>query len=66
MRAGALWISEKWVEETAPSSGPDLVERARRRARELVQQHEVEPLADDVLAELDELMTQARRELLTS
>lgn len=64
MRAGALWIPAQWMAGETPAAAPDLVARARARARTLSQQHEVEPLPESVLAELDEIMAEARHQLL--
>jgi trimethylamine--corrinoid protein Co-methyltransferase len=63
MRAGALWIPAQWTEEPA-GSADDTVKAARRRAQALLESHEVEPLAESILAELEAIMAQARRELL--
>ncbi len=66
MRKGALWMPG--VSERMGSSGDDtrtgVVARARARAKEILQTHEVEPLSDDVSRQLDEIMERARRELV--
>ncbi len=65
MRAGALWIPEISVRSTSPEDvDVGVVARARSRARELLKSHEIEPLADDVSEELDDIMDEARRELV--
>lgn len=63
MRAGALWIPEKWA-DGSNSADASFVARAREQAEALLQSHEVEPWPEHVIAELDEIMAQARRELL--
>ena len=45
-------------------AGTGVVARARARAKEILQTHEVEPLSDDVSRQLDEIMERARRELV--
>lgn len=66
MRKGALWVPG--VSERTGSSGDDertgVVARARVRAKEILQTHEVEPLSDDASRQLDEIMERARRELV--
>lgn len=63
MRAGAIWIPGQWA-EVSPEAADGMVGAARRQAHALLESHEVEPPADSVLAELDEIKAQARRELL--
>jgi trimethylamine:corrinoid methyltransferase-like protein len=41
-----------------------VLERARRRAAAILEQHEVEPLPEDVIEALDAIMERARRELV--
>jgi len=66
MRKGAIWIPA--VSERTGSSVDDtetgVVARARARAKEILQTHEVEPLSDDVSRQLDEIMERARSELV--
>jgi trimethylamine--corrinoid protein Co-methyltransferase len=66
MRKGAIWVPG--VSERVGASGDDertgVLARARTRAREILQTHEIEPLSDDVSRRLDEIMEQARRELV--
>lgn len=67
MRAGEVWIpglSERlnygdWDREGRPT----IQRRARARVAEVLAAHVVEPLADDVEAEIDEVIAQARAEL---
>ncbi len=66
MRKGAVWIpgvSER-VGSSLEDTGVGVVARARARAKEILQTHEVEPLPDEVLRQLNEIMEQARRELV--
>jgi trimethylamine--corrinoid protein Co-methyltransferase len=66
MRKGAIWVPG--VSERPASSVDDertgVVARARARAKEILQSHQVEPLPDDVSRQLDEIMERARRELV--
>ncbi|HIC88420.1 MAG TPA: hypothetical protein EYP04_03330, partial [Anaerolineae bacterium] len=66
MRRGAIWIPT--ISERAGSgtdgTGIDMVDRARARAKEILQTHQVEPLPDDVSRHLDEIMERARHELV--
>lgn len=67
-RKGAVWIptvSER-KRPSGDSQGMGVVDRARIRAREILQTHQVEPLPDDVSRHLDEIMERARRELIKS
>jgi trimethylamine:corrinoid methyltransferase-like protein len=41
-----------------------VVARARARAKELLQTHEVPPLPEDTIRHLDEIMARAHRELV--
>jgi trimethylamine--corrinoid protein Co-methyltransferase len=65
MRKGALWVPG--ISVRAESEGPQalegLVARARARAKEILQGHEVEPLPGDASRYLDEIVARARREL---
>jgi trimethylamine--corrinoid protein Co-methyltransferase len=63
MRRGALWIPDLSV-RAATEPGDDVVRRARARARELLARHQAEPLPDHVEQHLEEVLEQARRELL--
>ena len=66
MRKGAIWIpgiSER-TGESVGETGTGVVARARARAKEILQTHEVEPLSDDASRQLDEIMERARRELV--
>jgi trimethylamine--corrinoid protein Co-methyltransferase len=65
MRQGALWIPQigSGREGATEEAGSNLVARARARAREILRNHQVEPLPDDVSRHLDEIITRARREL---
>ncbi|MGQ9666974.1 MAG: hypothetical protein ACUVWB_06620, partial [Anaerolineae bacterium] len=66
IRAGAIWlpaISER------PSGAADerhvgVVEKARARAREILQTHQVEPLSDSISWQMDEIMREAKNRLL--
>jgi trimethylamine--corrinoid protein Co-methyltransferase len=60
MRRGAVWMPTV-SDRTGAASG---VERARAKAREILQTHQVEPLPEDVLRHLDEIMERARRQLV--
>jgi len=65
MRGGALWmpgISTRGEGE-ASASPEGVVSKARSRARELIRNHEVPPLPDDIERHLDEILVRARREL---
>ena len=66
MRKGAIWIpgvSER-VGGSLEDTGVGVVARAKARAKEILQTHEVEPLSDDTSRQLDEIMERARRELV--
>jgi len=66
MRRGALWlpgVSER--EGGSAGGGAGVVGRARTRAREILQTHQVEPLPEDVSRHLAEIMAQARQELVS-
>jgi hypothetical protein len=60
MRQGALWIPQLSVRG---GSAEGVVARARARAREILDSHQVEPLPEDASRHLDEIMARARREL---
>jgi trimethylamine--corrinoid protein Co-methyltransferase len=60
MRQGALWIPKLSVRG---GSAEGVVSRARARAREILDSHQVEPLPEDASRHLDEIMARARREL---
>jgi len=66
MRKGVIFTPA--ISERTPNSGEDeqagIVARARRRAAEILASHEVEPLPEDVSRQLDEIMAEARRELV--
>jgi trimethylamine--corrinoid protein Co-methyltransferase len=65
MRQGALWlpgISER--EGGSAGGGEGVVARARARAKEILETHQVEPLPEDVSRHLDEIMARARQELV--
>jgi trimethylamine:corrinoid methyltransferase-like protein len=65
MRKGALWVP------SVSEGSADLVDgvrigavaRARARAREIVQTHQVDPLPEDTRRHLDEIRRRAQREL---
>ncbi len=59
IRKGAIWMPTVG-DRTGSVSGAD---RARTRARELLQKHEAPALSDDVVRELDEILHRAEREL---
>ena len=59
IRKGAIWMPTVG-DRTGTVSG---VDRARARARELLRTHQPQPLSDDVVRHLDEIMERARREL---
>jgi trimethylamine--corrinoid protein Co-methyltransferase len=66
MRQGALWtpvVSER-RSGSSDDPGAGVLARARARAKEILRTHQVEPLADDVSRQLDEIMARARRELV--
>jgi trimethylamine:corrinoid methyltransferase-like protein len=66
MRRGAIWrpgVSERKTGSERESM-VGVVARARERAKEILQTHQVAPLADDVSRQLDEIMHRARRELV--
>lgn len=66
MREGALWIPEISVRSASLESEDDgAVARARSRAAQILQTHEIDPLPDHVSKQLDEIMDRAQRELLT-
>lgn len=60
MRKGALWLPTVG-DRTGTTS---VVDRAKAKAKEILQTHQIEPLPDDVLRHLDEIMERARRELV--
>lgn len=65
MRQGALWlagISER--EGGSAGGGEGVIARARVRARQIMETHQVEPLPEDVDRQLAEIMERARRELV--
>lgn len=59
MRRGAVWMSKLGGSESEP-----LLERARQRARHILDTHQPEPLPEDVRLELDEILGRASRELV--
>jgi trimethylamine:corrinoid methyltransferase-like protein len=59
MRRGALWMPKL----SARGGGEPVVARARARARQILNSHQVEPLPADAGRRLDEIMARARREL---
>jgi trimethylamine--corrinoid protein Co-methyltransferase len=65
MKEGALWIPGI---SARPSTGDATVEsivaRARSRATEILQTHQVTPLPEDVSQHLDDIVGRARRELV--
>jgi len=63
MRRGALWIPGISIRGGA-QPGETLLDRARARARYLLDSHQVAPLPDDVDRHLDEIVGRARRELV--
>ncbi len=60
IRKGAIWMPTVG-DRTGAASG---VDRAKARAREILQTHQAPPLPDDVVRHLDEIMARARRELV--
>jgi len=64
MRGGAVWMPDVSVRSSGGEADGGLVDRARRRAAEILKQHEVEPLPGEVVEELDATMERARRELV--
>lgn len=60
IRKGAIWMPTVG-DRTGTASG---VDRARARAREILQTHQAPLLPDDVVGRLDEIMERARRELV--
>lgn len=63
MRKGALWIPQISYRGGGDGAHDGVVTRARRRAKEILQTHQVQPLPDDVGRHLDEILTRASREL---
>jgi trimethylamine--corrinoid protein Co-methyltransferase len=65
MRRGVIWMPA--ISERALNTGEDpeagVVARARRRAKEILATHQVEPLPDGVQRNLAEIMEEARRKL---
>ena len=64
MRKGALWIPGISYRGGVGSEQEGVVARARRRAKGILQTHQVQPLPEDVSQHLDEILTRARRELV--
>ena len=66
MRKGALWAPGVSERPGASDGGTEVgvVARARARAVEILRTHEVDPLPDDAIRQLDEIMERARLELL--
>ena len=66
MRKGAIWVPRvsQRMGSSVDNTGTGVVARARARAKEILQTHQVEPLSDDVSRQLDEIMERARRELV--
>jgi trimethylamine--corrinoid protein Co-methyltransferase len=65
MRRGALWLPGISERESGSTGGGDgVVARARARAREILETHQVEPLPEDVGRHLSEIMVWARRDLV--
>lgn len=66
MRKGAIWVPAISEREIGTSDDPEsgVLARATRRAREIMATHIVEPLPDDVSRQLDDIMEDARRELI--
>jgi trimethylamine--corrinoid protein Co-methyltransferase len=64
MRRGALWMPRVSTRgDRGGEASVGVVERAQVRAREILDSHEVEPLSEDAGRQIDEIRTQARREL---
>jgi len=66
MRQGALWtpgVSER-RSSSSDDPGAGVLVRARARANEILRTHQVEPLAEEVSRQLDEILARARRELV--
>jgi trimethylamine---corrinoid protein Co-methyltransferase len=65
MRKGALWTPEISVRSTSDDSEQEgVVARAKSRAAQILENHQVEPLLDEVSRQLDQIMERARRELV--
>jgi trimethylamine--corrinoid protein Co-methyltransferase len=67
MRRGAIWqpgISER-QSSSEDDSATGVVTRAKARAKQLLKTHQIEPFTDDVNQHLDDIMTRARRELIS-
>lgn len=65
IRRGTIWlpvVSQRPLSSHHPGDG--VVTRARGRAREILDKHQVEPLPDGVTAQLDEILAEARSALL--
>jgi trimethylamine--corrinoid protein Co-methyltransferase len=63
MRKRALWIPCLSVRGGGQAS-EGVVDRARARAEEILENHTVEPLSEDVNRHLDEILARARHELV--
>jgi trimethylamine--corrinoid protein Co-methyltransferase len=61
MRKGAIWVPTLGDAVADPSQA-NVVARARTRVNEILRKHEVAPLPDDVVRQLDEIVAKARRE----
>lgn len=65
MRKGAIWIPSISEREVGMSDNPEVgvLANARARVHQILATHEVEPLADSVSRQLDEIVAEARRHL---
>jgi trimethylamine--corrinoid protein Co-methyltransferase len=65
IRRGAVWLPVVGDRASSPDSrGDGVIARAKARAREILSTPPVDPLPDDVIEQLDEIMDRARRELV--
>ncbi len=65
MRKGALWTPEISVRSTSDELEQEtVVARAKSRAAQILNTHQIEPLPDDVSRQLNQIMERARRELV--
>lgn len=66
MRQGAIWVPGISEREIGTSEDPEfgVIARTRRRVKEIMATHHVEPLPDDVLREIDDILARAKRDLV--
>lgn len=64
LRAGELWkptISDRQPFEKWALKGEKIEEKARIKAKELLATHQVQPLSDEIIAELDRIINSAKK-----